>query len=308
MILPDFDILEFRNLQLEYSGMDHPDYCRAEEHFKNYTKKVHYQYNSRGFRDREWPANPQLRDCVWCFGDSFTAGVGSPETDTWVRQVEQALGRPCINISLDGANNQWIAEKIQRVQQEINPPHIIVQWSYFHRVPAADSDFDSRVNAVWETFYDNIRDSSWPDCADHKNFVNLPEKIKQEIVNDFGIPEYFQFQNSELIALVSKLDNLRLAHHAPWITSTHEEDLARTLDNIKRVQRWGETKILHSCVPLFAPKHIRNLFYQHMADKQYHHIPEFQALDIARDGWHYDIKTSEKFAGLVKAHWHQQNW
>ena len=38
----------------------------------------------------------------------------------------------------------------------------------------------------WLTFYEQIRDTSWPDCEYEKDFVNLPDRIKKECIEVFG--------------------------------------------------------------------------------------------------------------------------
>jgi len=38
----------------------------------------------------------------------------------------------------------------------------------------------------WITFYEQVRDPSWPDCEYEKDFVNLPDHIKKECIEVFG--------------------------------------------------------------------------------------------------------------------------
>jgi len=51
--------------------------------------------------------------------------------------------------------------------------------------------FDKTSNSIgnqtsWITFYDQIRDPSWPDCDKEEDFYNLPEHIQTECVEVFG--------------------------------------------------------------------------------------------------------------------------
>ena len=55
MILPDFILHSRVNARWDYSGMDSIKDCFNKKHFKNYPHTVKYVYNSRGFRDAEWP-------------------------------------------------------------------------------------------------------------------------------------------------------------------------------------------------------------------------------------------------------------
>lgn len=53
--------------------------------------------------------------------------------------------------------------------------------------------------STWQEFYNDIRDSTWPDCADEDNFNQLPEDIKRECQEVFGyVPGSFR-QQSKLV-------------------------------------------------------------------------------------------------------------
>ena len=53
----------------------------------------------------------------------------------------------------------------------------------------------------WNNFYQNIRDPSWPDCANEHEFTTLPEHIQHEILNDFGGSEYVYLTKQDLYHL-----------------------------------------------------------------------------------------------------------
>ena len=73
------------------SGMDTLEECQDKDHYLSYTKDISYRYNSRGFRDHEWPED--LSDVVWCVGDSFTVGIGQPFEETWPQLLGKKLGK-----------------------------------------------------------------------------------------------------------------------------------------------------------------------------------------------------------------------
>jgi hypothetical protein len=134
MILQDLIILSRVNLQCEFSGMDSLEKCFNKDHFQSYPHPVNYHYNSRGFRDSEWPESlEELKNAIWCVGDSFTVGIGQPYNHTWPHMLAAATGRRCINISMDGASNNWISRRAQQIIKEVAPTHMVVLWSYFHR-------------------------------------------------------------------------------------------------------------------------------------------------------------------------------
>ena len=89
--LPAFVLHSRKNLKdVPYTGMDSPSNAIDKVHFSSFPYKVAYSYNSRGFRDAEWPKTiEELKDAIWCIGDSFTAGVGSPYEHMWTQLLQK---------------------------------------------------------------------------------------------------------------------------------------------------------------------------------------------------------------------------
>lgn len=112
-------------------GIDSYEQCRNPEHFKNYSKNVIYKFNQMGYRDEEWPE--EIRNNIWCVGDSFTVGLGQPFEETWPQLVQQRVQHRVINVSMNGASNNWIGRRIQYILDHCEPAAILVQWSYLHR-------------------------------------------------------------------------------------------------------------------------------------------------------------------------------
>lgn len=117
--------------KFDSGGLDTLKNCIDKEYFNKYPYAVHYEYNTRGFRDNEWPDN--VSHSIWCIGDSFTVGVGAPIKHSWPAILADKVGRKTINCGMDGASNDWIAGRVLELIAEINPTNIIVQWSYLHR-------------------------------------------------------------------------------------------------------------------------------------------------------------------------------
>ncbi len=128
-------MLKIRNrigiAESKYSGIDTLEECRDQKHFVNYPKTISYRYNSRGFRDHEWPQD--LSEVIWCVGDSFTVGIGQPFEETWPQLLEKKLGKRCLNLGQDGCSNDTMAMRIQEIYKLHNPKLIVVMWSYLSR-------------------------------------------------------------------------------------------------------------------------------------------------------------------------------
>ena len=271
VILPDFTIPSRIDQNWAYSGIDSPESCMDIVRFRGYPHKFNYQYNSRGYRDREWPDD--LQSAIWCVGDSFTVGLGSPVEHTWPGVLESTTGSRTINISMDGASNAWIARKALRIIDTVQPHSIVVHWSYLHR---RELDIATAREQVWINFYNAVRDPSWPKTA---NFDQLPDEIKTEIIEVHNWP-----------ILLS--DEMRTAHH---LKTTSEEDIDHTIDCIKQLGN----RVVHTFIPGFVDQDNKEKFYATLDQAGIAYIRDIKRLDLARDGHHYDIKTATDYANKI---------
>ena len=187
MILPDFVLTTRANQLWDYHGLDTEEFCLSKSYFENYPHEVSYKYNSRGFRDEEWLEDiEKLKKCIWCFGDSFTTGMGCPYDSIWVKSLEQQYTKAIsvtlnkdvnvrtINISMDGASNEWISRKVISIIKQISPKFVVIHWSYFDRREDPDTsliDEDRRISL--------LSDGDYQDNKHHQDLhVNLKNTLK----------------------------------------------------------------------------------------------------------------------------------
>jgi hypothetical protein len=283
VILPDFVLFSRINQCWKYSGLDSWENCINKNHFEQYPYNVLYQYNSRGFRDQEWPESPEeLKQAIWCVGDSFTVGLGSPVEHTWPWLLQQRTKLRTINVSMDGASNNWIARKAINILQKIKPQYIVIHWSYTNR---RETDYESVYNTVWAEFYQTVRNSNWPESCTPAQVNDLPADIRHELLT---WPDPLPTVNDE---------DLRLQYQP---NTTVDDDLINTLNCINSVeQASADTKIVHSFIPHFCSN--SQQVQQTLSQQRINYISEFTKLDLARDGHHYDIKTSQAFVSQIVA-------
>jgi len=219
-----------------YSGMDCLEQCLNKEHFLNYSKKITYEYNSRGFRDKEWPVD--LLDVIWCVGDSFTAGIGQPFEETWPQLLEKKIGKRCINLGEDGCSNDTISLRVKKIYDLYKPKLIIVMWSYLNRrrIDGKNIQFDKN-------------DFGWAeDLANFKKNLNAVNKLNSKIIN-FLIPDSMLLSDTsvritkrimsrtlnleqnglEKINVIPQLDYARDWHHFGIKTCTYIADKIKKL-------------------------------------------------------------------------------
>ena len=284
MILPDFVLPNRVNQCWQYSGIDDPNQCLDKKHFESYPHDVTYHYNSRGFRDAEWPSlSSELAAAVWCVGDSFTVGLGSPLAHTWPNILQQQSQCRTINVSMDGASNNWIARHSSKILTTINPKILIIHWSYLHRREGLTA-LNSNSKKSFLIHYEKVKDPSWPLSTQIGQFSLLPAHVQHELLNSHDTSWRDELSDEEL----------KLWH----IDSEIHNDIANTIDCIDLVdQHSANTRIIHSFIPGFMPVGTAE-FYQRL--KTPHSvIPEFPCLDLARDGHHYDIKTSQSLVEQI---------
>ena len=293
MILPDFVLLSRVSLNEKFTGIDSEEHCVDPQWFKQYPHSVTYNYNSRGYRDAEWPED--LARAVWCVGDSFTVGLGSPIDHAWPSVLQRKMHTRCINVSLDGGSNQWIARKIVSLSQYTLPQSVVVHWSYIHRRESSESILSKTMDHHWAEFYDKIKDSTWPNCFSAAEFDQLPEFIKQEILEIHAGPAEHALLNHCLAAGVLDDENRRI-YFDPG--SNESADIQDTINCIDRVHASG-VRVIHSFIPGFATDSAAAKIMDHLDQLQCRYVRPFQKLDIARDGHHYDSDTADFFTDQI---------
>jgi hypothetical protein len=276
MILPEFVLPSRVNQRWHYTGIDSPEQCQNTEHFYAYPDPVEYVYNNRGFRDAEWPVD--LKKSIWCIGDSFTVGLGQPWANSWPQLLQSKTNTRTINVSMDGASNDWIARKTLDLLDNVSPDIVVIQWSFIHRREESCYSIKQRL---WSTFYNNIKDSSWPDCPDVNSRGALPARIQKEIAELHNNPE-FLFSDED-----RRLSN---------VDTTDQQDIENLTLHIQQVDAASAGKVIHSFIPNFAPHSVDTQSILQLAK---YSAGEVKQIDHSRDGFHYDLLTADRFVSSV---------
>lgn len=266
------------------------------KHFSEYPHQIEYQFNSRGFRDLEWPDEDSLKDAIWCIGDSFTLGIGSPVEHTWSKVLQHRLNRRTINVSMDGASNEWISKTAEAVLKEVKPCNVVIMWSYIHRRhsnPGLDylrrrTELTGGVDKFWKDFYNSMKLDHWPEAPSLQDFSQLPEYIRQDF-RDIHVNDWLKIADDLSHAYISDDLNRRI-HVEQTRNESDIDNIEHCLKKIKSAQ--GNTNIVQAVVPQFAPSvyvdRALALVRELAPCLEYFDRP----LDYARDSHHFDIKTS----------------
>jgi len=206
------------------SGIDSLELCMNQEHYKSYTKKISYRYNSKGFRDDEWPED--LSDVIWCVGDSFTVGVGQPFAEIWPQLLDKKIDKRCLNLGEDGCSNDTMCLRIQEICNLYNPKIIVVMWSYLSRRRKNNEDvqYDKDSFGDQQDIANFIKNYKIVNQLDAK-VINLiiPNAITRPDIVDYVLKKQFK-KKSHLIHF-EQLDWARDFHHFDIKTSKNICDL-----------------------------------------------------------------------------------
>jgi hypothetical protein len=209
--------------------MDCLKFCLDRKHFLNYSKRITYQYNSRGFRDYEWP--DKMTDVIWCVGDSFTLGIGQPQDEAWPQLLEKRTGKRCLNLGEDGCSNDTMALRAQEICKLYNPALIIMMWSYFsrRRINGQNEQYDKNhfgMNKDIENFSKNFKIvNKLP-----TNIINLliPDAIididkcsKKDLDHILTESKFFNKRETKCILTFPQLDYARDSFHFDIKTSKY---------------------------------------------------------------------------------------
>ena len=95
---------------------------------------------------------------------------------------------------------------------------------------------------------------------------------------------------------VTLLDEDRRQWYATEGRRLHEDDLFLTLDYIKSIIELSmkhNTTVIQSFIPNFSSVHNSSILYEKCKNELGINLIEYKVLDRARDGHHYDVKTSD---------------
>jgi hypothetical protein len=297
-MLPNLILKSRINRQWTESGLDSRSQCLDKDHFNQYPYSVFYNYNSRGFRDSEWPESmEELKNSVWCIGDSFTVGIGSPLEHTWAYAVSQKLNKRIINVSMDGASNNWISRIASNIYKEIKPDYMVVMWSYTHRREREDhllSDENRRIFSLKTTDSENV-----------ENFLNCVERIISNNENclHLAIPDAWTNDIDITDLTESKKQDWKNIKGSDWpefpLTVIDYNNLPDFVRNEIVSMGCDETfRLYYNKINLYinVDKKLKDMGIKYYGGR----VPR---LDIARDGHHFDILTSQWVADTVEKLW-----
>tara|TARA_B100001057_G_scaffold407205_1_gene420958 strand:- start:385 stop:1266 length:882 start_codon:yes stop_codon:yes gene_type:complete len=225
--------------EIKWHGLDDIRFTKQDhEVFKAWPNadKISYAFNSRGFRDEDWPETiEEMRDSIWMIGDSFTMGMGVAYEDSYKVQMEKRTGKRVIDVSLDGTNPNWRRRIALKIMREINPKVIFVHWGYIWRYKRK---YRTLAQEVRDTIFRNQEESAI------EGFIQTHKRTWDEPFNGTLYHNFlpkFAGQDKSAKYIFSKIQEYTGPDN-PYITWDHEQ-----LDTGRDGWHWG-TKTINKYV------------------------------------------------------------
>ena len=267
IILPDLVLPSLANQQRQFLGMDTLNRCLDRDRFLSYPHQIEYRFNSRGFRGPEWPNSmTDLQDAIWCLGDSYTVGIGSPLSHTWPFRLGCIMyDQMALNVSLAGAGNEWIADTAERIVADVNPRHMVIMWSLTRRRQNPDTSLSPEDRRLPYATYSSV-DEDW------QLFLQCKQRV-DSVINavHFAIPDFHEYGMAHLTRIWNDIRGPDWPENPP----TFLEELQKLPEHIL-----NEIETVHQCMDkicqVIAPDVIKT-----------------DLLDRSRDGHHFGLKAAE---------------
>jgi hypothetical protein len=217
-------------------------------------------------------------------GDSFTVGVGQPLEHTWPQVLAKKLGCRTINVGMDGASNDWIARKIKRINESINPKNIVILWSYTHRRELPDAKLPDERRML-------LCDGDSPE-QDNARWIELSKQIQNlnSCIVQATIPK---FQGTDPCSIANTWSAIK---DPSW------PSCPRTLDELEGLPNYikEELKFVFNCYKKFE----YSLSYANKLVFPDNVIYIRDQLDWARDHHHFDLLTAQWLVDQIRQQFH----
>jgi hypothetical protein len=171
-------------------------------------------------------------------GDSFTSGIGSPYQHMWTQVLQSRINRRTINISMDGASNEWIARRAVDIMRQVRPRNLVIMWSYLHRRESTDESLDDlgrRQHHIASSYEEDV--DNFFACVDRavrpyadKVIHGLIPRATSSAHTGFPLstgtdPRYNQlFQDTKFVGQLTQQDRARDGHHFDIVTASQWVD------------------------------------------------------------------------------------
>ena len=261
----------FKDIDLnDIFSIDGTNYTLDE--FKNFK----YTYNNFGFRDDIDYEIDNGKDEIWCFGCSFTVGIGVPKERNWPSLIQKETGATVKNFGVSGGGLPTISRLLKNwLEFSKYPPKHILLLGYF------DNRFE--VEGIsGEIHRIGLSAHNYDTAKFHKNDIKRIKDAANEFIKN----------EDEWIKTETDKVNEILKNHSHLLVDVHEQKidlsgLGRDIQFFKFIN--GEEQLIKN-------EKLTSLYYKH-AHNFFNNINfnEFGKTWICHPGINYHRIVAEEF-------------
>jgi hypothetical protein len=196
--------------------------------------------------------------------------------------LAQATGRRTINVSMAGASNNWMVRQIECIEKKYSPKNIIVMWSYWHRREKNDPFLLDEDRRIYSGQLNTASD-------DLENFLNCQKQVKSTVgekLTQLIVPNF----TCGLFSAVNKWQQVRGYDWPVYPPETLVDFMSLPAEILKELIHWDLYKKYISFYEYLDIIEKTMSFMEGILNTL---IEEPPMLDYARDGLHFDKKTSQ---------------
>lgn len=171
--------------------------CTNCNRFNNFSFTGHQRWNDYVDIYKQWADILEINEIGILGGEPML----NPDFMLWINGLHTLWPDSKIKIITNGSQlnrypelYEFVSAHAQKVKFELNFHGITQKEKVIHSLMAwLQHPIDIRVdhneytNKLWTDSWNRIKDNSWPDCPTPQDFVNLPEWIQQECIQDYRI-------------------------------------------------------------------------------------------------------------------------
>lgn len=218
----------YANLQTDSLGLDSAEHCFVKSLFAQH-EPVQYQFNSLGYRTH--PVQNFERNAILVLGDSFTLGLGTNTNKRYTEILEQNLNHQVLNVSLNGASNDWIYRKLCQLMPLFEPRAVVLHYTFSHRRERPQSQWHDDERTECEPMYSSSENfQNWADNFQKISHVlNDVPTVHSWIPNWHDQPVDYSTMGPNILLPITQIDFARDGFHYGPLTHAR---LANQLTNL----------------------------------------------------------------------------
>lgn len=198
-----------------------------------------YKYNNYDFRSEHNYTDKNTKNEIWCFGCSYTEGIGVPESRRWTNVLQNFTEQTVINYGLSGTGINTAYRIFSNwVKFVENPPSHVIMLGFFEGRAEHKRTFEGN------TFYRPLMLTTLDDLRNRNK--NMGEIVFKQMEHGYSFKQIEKFLSDEILRYefyknrildICNEYNIKCYFEPPWVLdsvkiTTHTYGVGRDLQPI----------------------------------------------------------------------------